>query len=110
LSGVHALTRAARAARADARLIVIAGVVVIAVVVAALGIGGADGTRPLTPGRRIGGLVVIAATVVLAVTVTALGVRGAGPTRNTAKRVGVAAGIIVVAAADHTRGAHKHRD
>ena len=54
--------RAARAWR-NARLVVIAGAVIVAVVVAALGIRGADGTRPLTPGRRIGGLVVIAAPI-----------------------------------------------
>ena len=93
LSGVYTLCR--WRVNWNARLIVIAGAVIVAVVVAALGIRGADGTRPHTPGRRIDRLVVVAATVVLAVPVTALGVRGAGPARRTTN----SAAAVVLAAA-----------
>ena len=77
-------------------MVVIAGAVVIAVVVAALGIGGADGTRPHTPGRRIDRLVVVADTVVLAVAIATLGIRGARRARHAAR---------ATAAASHTAGA-----
>jgi hypothetical protein len=80
-------------------LVVVAGTVIIAVVVAAVGVRRADRTRQLaaaTGSAAARRLVVIAGAVIVAVEVAAVGVHGADGTRSQTLGVRIG-GLIVVA-------------